>query len=64
MFRVVSLLGLAALVVTAVAVATASRVLSEEPQPANNDRGDDFSNRVPALAPVGVLPFHAPFSLN
>jgi hypothetical protein len=64
MFRVVSLLGLAVLVVAVVAVTNAPRVLSEEPQTTNDDRSDDVANRVPALAAVGVLPFHAPFSLN
>jgi hypothetical protein len=64
MFRLASLFGLAVLVVAALAVTTTPRASAEELQPTNDGPGDEPQNRSPAKAPVAVLSFHAPFSLN
>jgi hypothetical protein len=63
MVRFFSLVGLAVLVVAAVAVTTHPRAVAEEPQPANEGRGDDSRSRVLTRTPE-ILSFHAPFSLN
>jgi hypothetical protein len=62
MFRLVTLLGLAAVTMAVVAANAASRESSKTSGDDAANTNDQASNRLPILE--GVLPFHAPFSLN
>jgi hypothetical protein len=63
MVRFFSLVGLAVLVVAAVAVNQTARAAANEP-PLPNDGRNDRSPTMPPWTAERMLSFHAPFSLN
>jgi hypothetical protein len=64
MFRLVSLLGLAALTFAAVAVATSPRMLTQDPPQDDTSVKGNGLNRLAEQTQQTVVGYHARFSIN